>query len=144
MPLLRFRCIHNPRLLIHPLYFLLVKSVSRFDEPLFSERPQVQASSDRLPQAHAEEGSLFSVTAFSQAGGVLVYRCVMVEVELNEEGEYGSGIYGEWRGHTALKRRLLSARAGSLLSAHAGAVVTSAADHLECVVWVVESLVRRL
>ena len=42
------------------------------------------------------------------------------------------------RRHTALKRRLLSARAGSLLSAHAGAVVTSAADHLEYVVWVVE------
>jgi hypothetical protein len=34
-------------------------------------------------------------------------------------------------GHTALKRRLLSARAGSFLSAHAGAVVTSAAGHLE-------------
>ena len=59
-------------LLMPPLYFLEVKSVSRSDEPLFSERPQVQASSDRLPQAHAEEGSLFSVTAFSQAGGLLV------------------------------------------------------------------------
>jgi hypothetical protein len=55
-------------LLIPHIYFLEVKSVSRFDEPLFSERLQVQASSDRLPHAQAEEGSLFSVTALSQAG----------------------------------------------------------------------------
>lgn len=34
---------------------------------------------------------------------------------------------------TALKRRLLSARASSLLGAYTGAVVTSAADHFECV-----------
>ena len=44
-----------------------------------------------------------------------------------------NNVFGE-KTHTALKRGLLSARAGSFLSANAGAVVTSAADHLECVV----------
>lgn len=39
--------------------------------------------------------------------------------------------------HTALKRWLLSTRALCLLSAHAGAVVTSAADHLGCWSWLV-------
>jgi len=39
--------------------------------------------------------------------------------------------------HTALKSRLLSTRALCLLSAHAGAVVASAADHLGCWRWLV-------
>jgi hypothetical protein len=64
-------------------------------------------------------GSLFSVVAFSHAVVVLVYSTI----------EYTKG-----RRHTALKRRLLSAGASSFLSAHAGAVVTSAASHVDGVV----------
>ncbi|WP_213031823.1 hypothetical protein, partial [Acinetobacter baumannii] len=48
------------------IYFLVVKSVSRFEEPPVSERLQLHASSARFPQAHAEEGSLFSTAALSQ------------------------------------------------------------------------------
>ena len=36
--------------------------------------------------------------------------------------------------HTALESRLLATRASCFLGAHALAVVTSAADHLECAV----------
>jgi hypothetical protein len=52
---------------LRTIYFLVVKSVSRLEEPL-SARPQLHASSVRFPQAQADEseGSLFSVTAFSQ------------------------------------------------------------------------------
>jgi hypothetical protein len=51
---------------------------------------------------------------------------------------------GQWEGrarrkHTALKRRLLSTGALCLLSAHAGAVVASAANHFGCCgSWLVE------
>jgi hypothetical protein len=67
----------SPLALLHTIiriYLLVVKSVSRLEEPLLSARPQLHASSVRFPQAQAEEsaGSLFSVTAFSQAGGLLV------------------------------------------------------------------------
>lgn len=68
-----------------PIYPLVVKSVSRLDEPLFWLRLQLQASavscqigssthvhiaclpSARFPQAQVDSGSLFSVAAFSQA-----------------------------------------------------------------------------
>jgi hypothetical protein len=59
---------HPQQFITSTVYFLVVKSVSRFDEPLFSARLQLQASSDRFPHAQADEGSLFSVTFFSQAG----------------------------------------------------------------------------
>jgi hypothetical protein len=62
-------------------------------------------------------GSLFSVVALSQA--VRVLGCAI------------RGGEGMCERRTALKRRLFSAGACSLLGAHAGAVVTSAASHLE-------------
>jgi len=54
-------------------------------------------------------------------------------------GERGHKVKERRERHTALKSRLLSTRALCLLSAHAGAVVTSAADHLGCCGgWLVE------
>ena len=131
-----FKCIRSPLLTQNKsIYFFVVKSVSRFDEPLFWARLQLHASthvllasvrtlvgpaaiaclpSARFPHAHVEDGSLFSVEAFSHAS---IYMSALVHLWRKEKA------------HTALERGLLSARASGFLSAHAGAVVTSAADH---------------
>lgn len=142
--------LHTPQTLIsYPsLYLLVVKSVSKLLDPLFSARPQLHASSVRFPHAHAEEsvGSLFSVAALSQAIQTSVYirevgggwvvggRWWILGIRT---GERGHKVKERRERHTALKSRLLSTRALCLLSAHAGAVVTSAADHLGCWSWLV-------
>jgi hypothetical protein len=113
-------------------YFLLVKSVSSADDPPLSLRPQVHAStvisprssssldynipSARFPQAQVFVGILFSVALFSQAAFALASAI-----------KAGHGIAT----HTALERRLLSARALCLGCADACSVVAAAASHLD-------------
>jgi hypothetical protein len=70
-----------------------------------------------LPHAHVLVGSLFSVTALSQAA---------ISLERGDQIECMEGK------RTALEGRLLAAGAGSFLCTNAlGAVVTSAASHVD-------------
>jgi hypothetical protein len=71
-----------------------------------------------FPQAQVLVGNLFSVTALSQA-----ILCVSTVAGKRE----GTRVRGKRR--TALKRRLLSARASSFFGADAFAVVAVAAGH---------------